>query len=45
MAELVTGANFVRAETERMFASLQAEAGGVNRLLHHRAPAPSTTSP
>lgn len=31
--------NFVRAETDRMFADLQREAGGVNRLLHNRAPA------
>ena len=40
MAELVTDTNFVRAETDRMFAGLQADAGGVNTLLHHRAPAP-----
>jgi hypothetical protein len=32
--------NFVRAETDRTFAALQADAGGVNTLLHHRAPAP-----
>lgn len=31
--------NFVRAETDRMFADLQAEAGGVNILAHRRAPA------
>ena len=30
--------NFVRAETDRMFAALQAQAGGVNRLHHHRGP-------
>jgi len=30
--------NFVRAESDRMFASFVADAGGVNRLLHHRAP-------
>jgi hypothetical protein len=30
--------NFVRAETERMLSSTQAEAGGVNRLGHNRAP-------
>jgi hypothetical protein len=40
MAELVTDENFVRAETDRMFAALQADAGGPNTLLHHRAPAP-----
>jgi hypothetical protein len=32
--------DFVRAETDRTFAALQADAGGVNTLLHHRAPAP-----
>jgi hypothetical protein len=31
--------NFVRAETDRMFADLQRDAGGVNRFLHNRAPA------
>jgi hypothetical protein len=30
--------NFVRAESDRMFASFVHEAGGVNRFLHHRAP-------
>ncbi|BDZ64208.1 hypothetical protein GCM10025877_11460 [Agromyces mangrovi Wang et al. 2018] len=32
--------NFAVAETARMFHDLQRDAGGVNRLLHHRAPAP-----
>ena len=32
MAVPVTVENFARAETDRMFAVLQAEAGGVNRL-------------
>ncbi len=32
--------NFVRAETHRMFAGLQRDAGGVNRLVHNREPAP-----
>ena len=32
--------NFARAETDRMFAALQAQAGGVNQLLHYRAPTP-----
>ncbi|WP_116999940.1 DUF1214 domain-containing protein [Desertimonas flava] len=31
--------NFARAETERMFADLQRDAGGVNRLRHNREPA------
>jgi len=30
--------NFVRAETDRMFAALQADAGGVNVLRHNRKP-------
>lgn len=30
---------FVRAETHRMFADLQRDAGGVNRFLHNRLPA------
>jgi hypothetical protein len=30
--------NFVRAESDRMFASFVADARGVNRLLHHRQP-------
>lgn len=31
--------NFARAETERMFAGLQRDAGGVNVLSHDREPA------
>lgn len=31
--------NFARAETGRMFRDLQADAGGVNRFRHNRAPA------
>ncbi|BBH70844.1 hypothetical protein ACTI_75290 [Actinoplanes sp. OR16] len=31
--------NFVRAETHRMFAGLQRDAGGVNRFQHNREPA------
>jgi hypothetical protein len=31
--------NFVRAETDRMFADLQRDAGGINTLLHNREPA------
>ena len=30
--------NFVRAETDRMFAALQADAGGVNVFGHNREP-------
>jgi len=30
--------NFVRAETDRMFAALQADAGGVNAFRHNREP-------
>jgi hypothetical protein len=36
----VTVDNFVRAETDRMFADLGASAGGVNRWAHNRVPAP-----
>jgi len=32
--------DFARAETDRMFRDLQAQAGGVNRFLHNREPAP-----
>src|SRR5512138_3698901 len=35
----VNADNFARAETHRMFADLQRDAGGVNRLFHNRAPA------
>ncbi|MBV9416624.1 MAG: DUF1254 domain-containing protein [Solirubrobacterales bacterium] len=38
MAVRVGVENFVRAETDRMFSVLQAQAGGVNRLRHNRAP-------
>lgn len=31
--------NFVRAETDRMFADLQRDAGGINQLSHDRVPA------
>lgn len=41
----VTVENFVRAETDRMFASLQDEAGGVNLLHHRRAPTPIDHQP
>ncbi|WP_449384978.1 DUF1214 domain-containing protein [Cellulomonas soli] len=35
----VTADNFVRAETHRMFADIQRDAGGVNQFAHNRAPA------
>jgi hypothetical protein len=37
--------NFVRAESDRIVASLQVEAGGVNRLKHTRAPTPIDHQP
>ncbi|MEI7760979.1 MAG: DUF1254 domain-containing protein [Thermoleophilia bacterium] len=40
MAVTVSVENFVRAETDRMFAGLQAQAGGVNQWGHFRAPTP-----
>ena len=40
MSIAVNVENFARAESERMFASFAAEAGGVNRLSHRRAPTP-----
>ena len=42
---LVNVDNFVRAETERMLLSTQAEAGGLNRLGHHRTPTPVEHQP
>ena len=38
MAVRVDVDNFVRAETDRMFAALQADAGGVNVFRHNREP-------
>lgn len=38
MSVVVGVDNFVRAETDRMFAALQADAGGVNVFRHNRAP-------
>jgi hypothetical protein len=35
----VNADNFARAESHRMFADLQRDAGGVNRFLHNREPA------
>jgi hypothetical protein len=45
MAVAVNVENFVRAESDRTFASLQADAGGVNRLRHNRAPVPIEHQP
>src|ERR1044072_9559591 len=40
MAIAVSNDNFARAETDRMFARLQVQAGGVNRWFHNRGPTP-----
>ena len=40
MAEHVNVDNFERAETDRMFAAIGAQAGGVNRWSHLRVPTP-----
>ena len=45
MAVPVNVENFVRAETDRMLAALQAEAGGVNQLRHNRVPTPIEHQP
>ena len=45
MATTVNVENFVRAETDRMFASLQTEAGGVNVMHHARTPTPIERQP
>src|SRR5512144_2268443 len=37
--------NFARAESNRMFAAFQADAGGVNVLKHNRAPTPVDHQP
>gem|GEM_PF-3669826 len=39
MGVMVNADNFVRAETHRMFADLQRDAGGVGVFRHHRQPA------
>jgi hypothetical protein len=41
----VNADDVVRAESDRMFASFLAEAGGVNRLLHRRIPTPVENQP
>ncbi len=45
MTEPVTVENFVRAESDRMLASLQSAAGGVNRFKHNRVPTPIDDQP
>ncbi|WP_353814874.1 DUF1254 domain-containing protein [Agromyces sp. SYSU T00266] len=45
MAEQVTVDNFVRAETNRMFAALAAQAGGTGRWVHNRVPTPIDNQP
>jgi hypothetical protein len=37
--------NFARAESDRMFGSFSAEAGGVNRVSHRRSPTPVENQP
>jgi hypothetical protein len=44
-AQLVNVDNFARAETDRMFAALTQQAGGVNRLHHNRVPTPLDQQP
>ena len=44
-AQLVNVDNFARAETDRMFAALAQQAGGVNRLHHNREPTPLDQQP
>jgi hypothetical protein len=44
-AQLVNVDNFARAETDRMFAALAQQAGGVNRLQHNRLPTPLDRQP
>jgi len=45
MGTIVTAENFARAETDRMFASLVAQAGGTNRWHHSRRPTPIDQQP
>lgn len=45
MGTTVTTENFVRAETDRMFAGLIAQAGGLNRWRHNRQPTPIGQQP
>lgn len=45
MTIAVTVENFARAESDRMLASFQQDAGGVNRLKHTRTPTPLEHQP
>ncbi|GAA2036088.1 DUF1214 domain-containing protein [Agromyces tropicus] len=45
MAEHVTVDTFARAETNRMFAALAAQAGGTGRWVHNRVPTPIDNQP
>ena len=45
VAEPVNVENFERAETDRMFAALMADARGVNRWKHNRVPTPLDHQP
>jgi hypothetical protein len=40
MAEIITVDNFVRAESDRMFAALGADTDGINGWKHYRVPSP-----
>ena len=40
VATRVSVDNFVRAETDRMFAGIQRDAGGINVFAHNRGPTP-----
>ncbi len=44
-SQLVNVDNFVRAETDRMFAAILADIGGVNRWMHNRVPTPLDNQP
>jgi hypothetical protein len=44
-AEIVNVDNFARAETDRMFAALAQQAGGINQLHHNRVPTPLDQQP
>jgi hypothetical protein len=45
VAEHVDVDNFARAESDRMFAAVASEAGGVNRINHNRTPTPVEHQP
>ncbi len=44
-AELVNVDTFARAETDRMFAALEQQSGGINQLHHNRVPTPLDQQP